>query len=525
MDLMNTLFDTSLPDHNWTTIPTAGFNTPIPGVLFRTTNRPCCGLPLGGVGTGCVDIDPSGVWGYNSTFNGYTFNPDGVRMPRVAPTLWPMFGLATGGQVWVLATQEVIQGGQVPYCTEPMVLNYKDQRRATKSAFCQVLKNVKPVQDIVYFGHYPIADLEYLTDAPISVGLRAWAPFIPGDALTSNLPGAVFEVHLRNRADQPRHGTLAFNFAGPSAAEAMSGQFLRTPVNEKLSTLANVNGLLVSALGSSVSYCMAALDENVRTGAGLNRHPYHWADIANRLPFSESIDRDGGGVVTLNSDASLAVDFDLPAGGEKVVRFVLAWYAPFILGSPKDASQLDRLKHSQGGELNTYTSMYATRFRSALEVARHFAANHEALLERVLAWQRALYAEERLPVWLREQLVSTLALMAEDSYWVQGRPPIDGQIFPNGVFGLNESPRDCPHIENIPSSFYGNPAVVCFFPELSLTSMRLFKEYQREDGNIPFELGAVLKFTRFCHSNLRMAASAERELLHCPGRPALAAHG
>ena len=488
---MKTLFDTSLPERSWNMLSVEGFNAPIPGALFHASNKPCCGVPLGGVGTGCVDIDASGAWGYNSMFNGYTFNPDGMRMPRVAPTLWPMFGLAVDGQVWVLASPEIIQGGAVPYCTEPMVLNAKDKPRQARHAVLQDLKNVKAAQDIVYFGHFPVADLEYITDAPVSVGLRAWAPFIPGDALASNLPAAVFELHLRNAADKPRQGTLAFNFAGPSAAEAMSGQFLRTPVDEEL------HGLLVSAIGSDVGYVIAAIGDPVRAGAGLNRHPHHWAGIAARLPEPEGIDREGGGRISLNADASLAVDFDLPAGGEKVVRFVLAWYSPFILGVQKSGAQLDRLKNAPGPEINSYTSMYAARFRSALEVARRMAAEHTALLARVLAWQQSVYAEERLPGWMRDQLLNTLALIAEDSYWVQPRPPIGDFAFPMGVFGLNESSRDCPHMECIPCDFYGNMPIVYFFPELALTTLKVFKDYQRADGNIPFELGGVLNLPDF----------------------------
>ena len=494
---MKTLFDISLPERTWTTLHVEGFDSPIPGALFRASNTPCCGLPLGGVGTGCVDVDAAGVWGYNSMFNGFSFSPDytfksdGVRMPRVAPTLWPMFGLAVEGQVWVLASPEIVQGGPIPYCTEPMVLNYKDKKRQTKSTLCQTIKNVKAAEDIVYFGHFPVADLEYVTDAPVSVGLRAWAPFIPGDALASNLPAAVFEVHLRNPGDQPRQGTLAFNFPGPSTAEAMSAQFIRTPVDGN-----TLNGVLVSAVGSEVSYCLAAINEKVRCGAGLNRFPHQWSTITAGLPAPETVERDGGRV-SLNADTSLALDFDLPAGGEKVVRFVLAWYSPFILGVAKNASQLDRLKNTPGPEINSYTCMYASRFRSALEVANRIAADHETLLGRVLAWQQVVYSEERFPGWLRDQLVNNLALMAEDSYWVQPRPPIGDFAFPNGVFGLNESSRDCPHMECIPCDFYGNMPVVYFFPELALTTLRVFKEYQRDDGNIPFELGAVLNLPDF----------------------------
>jgi uncharacterized protein (DUF608 family) len=488
---MRTLFDTTLPERAWSLIPTEGFDAPVPGALFRASRKPCCGVPLGGVGTGCVDIDAAGAWGYNSMFNGYTFNPDSMRIPRVAPTLWPMLGLAVDGQVWVLAAQEIVDGGLVSCCTEPFILNAKDKAREPHRVLCQDIKGVKAARDIAYFGHFPIADMEFETDAPISVGLRAWAPFIPGDALASNLPAAVFEVHLRNGGDKVRAGSIVLNFAGPSAAEARSSQFLRTPVNEE------VQGLLVSALGSDTSYCIGALGEKVRTGAGLNRHPRHWAGVATTLPSPEAVDRDGGGVVSLNADASVAVDFELPAGGERVVRFVLAWYSPFILGAQKAAAQLDRLKNAPGADVNSYTSMYALRFRSALEVARRMAADHEGLLSRVLAWQKALYAEERLPAWMRDQLLSTLALMTEDSYWVQPRPPIGDWAFPGGVFGLNESSRGCPHLECIPCSFYGNMPVVYFFPELAVSTLRAFKEYQRDDGNIAFELGACWSLPDF----------------------------
>jgi uncharacterized protein (DUF608 family) len=493
---MDALFDTACPEREWSRIRTRGFERPLPGAVFRSARRPCCGMPLGGVGTGCIDLDVGGVWGHGSLFNGYTFNPDTMRIPRVAPSLWPMLGLAVDGAVWVLASQEFVDGGLIPCCTEPFILKATDRPREPHRVPCQDLKGVNACRDIAYFGHFPVADLEFESDAPVSVGLRAWAPFIPGDALASNTPGAVFEVHARNGADAARRGSIVLNFPGPSAAEARSAHFLRTAVREGAGD-ALLDGILVSALGSDTGYFIGALGAPSRTGAGLNRHPRHWAGVATALPAAEAVDREGGGVVTLNADASVAVDFDLAPGEERVVRFVLAWYSPFILGAPKAAAQLVRLRDAPGAELNSYTSMYAVRFRTALEVARRIAAEHESLLARVLSWQAALCAEERLPVWMRDQLVSTLALIAEDSYWVQPRPPLGDWAFPGGLFGLNESSRGCPHMECIPCSFYGNMPVVYFFPELALSTLQAFREYQRDDGNIPFELGAVWSLPDF----------------------------
>ncbi len=52
----------------------------------------------------------------------------------------------------------------------------------------------------------------------------------------------------------------------------------------------------------------------------------------------------------------------------------------------------------------------------------------------------------------------------------------------DGLFGMIECPRECPQIECIPCSFYGNLPLVYFFPELALSTMRGYKAYQYPDG-------------------------------------------
>ncbi|MCK7490734.1 MAG: hypothetical protein MZW92_02330 [Comamonadaceae bacterium] len=137
---MNTLFDTSHPERAWTSIrdrrlrgPRARRHLPrlAQAVLRHAPGRP---------GHRCIDIDASGAWGSGSLFNGSTHNPDGMHITRVAPTLWPMLGLAVGESVWVLATREIVDGGFVPYCTEPLAFKPTDTPRATQKVFCQDLE-------------------------------------------------------------------------------------------------------------------------------------------------------------------------------------------------------------------------------------------------------------------------------------------------------------------------------------------------------------------------------------------------
>jgi hypothetical protein len=135
--------------------------------------------------------------------------------------------------------------------------------------------------------------------------------------------------------------------------------------------------------------------------------------------------------------------------------------------------------------------MYATRFGGAVEVARYVAANHASLLKRILAWQEAIYADKSVPAWLKDSLINNLSLVPEDAYWFQPRQPLGDWAFPQGGFGLNESPRGCPHMSCIPCDWYGNLPYVFFFPELARLSLELFKQYQLETGEVPFATGKI----------------------------------
>ena len=68
--------------------------------------------------------------------------------------------------------------------------------------------------------------MQYQTDAPVSVAMRWWSPFLPGDAQTSMLPGIVFEFTLSDTSAEEEDGSLAYSFSGfelPVATEESAG--------------------------------------------------------------------------------------------------------------------------------------------------------------------------------------------------------------------------------------------------------------------------------------------------------------
>jgi uncharacterized protein (DUF608 family) len=344
-------------------------------------------------------------------------------------------------------------------------------------------RNGATPSEIHFWGHFPVADLEYETPgSPVEVGLGAWSPFIVGDSKTSNTPGIVFEVHLRDTETSIQAGRLVFSFPGPTQKEAQIAPGsprkrvqAQTAFNKthhtwvpaadgevrarSIETEGEFTGLwITSELGNNVGYALGVVGkENVHYGGGLGRDKSAWVKIGSSLPDPKDTDL----------SRSVAVEFQLNPNEVKVIRFVVAWYAPLWIGEGQ----------------NNFSHMYTTRFKNALEVAQFLAANHDSLFRRVVAWQQVLFADPRLPVWLRECLVNILHLFPMCSFWAVAKPPIgDWCKKEDGLFGLMSGIIDWPDMEVIPDIFYANPPVIFFFPDLAVSEIRGYKAYQFLNG-------------------------------------------
>ena len=182
------LFPTALPSRDWRQFPAAGYSQPACGVIYRKRQPPEQGMPLGSIDMGRLNLETNGRLGYCTIYNSYC--------PQRGPLDAPFLALTVGKQAWLLSSDQGTYGGFM-------------------------FNGIQLPTEIDYWGHYPIADLEFeMPGCPLSAGLRTWAPFILGDAAASNTPGAVFELHLRNLTSSVQEGRVAFNFPGPTQAEA-----------------------------------------------------------------------------------------------------------------------------------------------------------------------------------------------------------------------------------------------------------------------------------------------------------------
>ncbi len=498
---LGNLFPPGMEAFEWSQFRAAGYPEPVSGIVYRQVLaswsqfgagsgiRPASGVPLGGIDTGALYVEASGAFGYTSIFNHYT--------PQGGPLNTPYLGLGIGDKVWVLTSRRTknYAGDCRPSLGPPMT-------------FFET-PGLEEINGVDYWGHYPIADTQFQTDAPVSVGVRAWSPFIPGDSKTSNTPGAIFEIHLANPTGEKQSGTLAFSFPGfrdhrtrdevVGWTDLSTTPVMPTPHVERRSAPEGLNGAWVEDKGWGMSYVLCALEEpGVRVGGALGVDGSKWTRIVTTLPPVELETGDDGG-------SSLAVDFSLEPRSEKVVRIVLAWYAPAWEGngnpgtggkvvSVRDlANYHDGQVDPKGGPGSTgksYTHMYASRFADAGAVAIFLAQNHQSLLKRVIAWHSEIYGDKTIPGYLADMLINAFYYFGPCSVWAQAKAPIGDWCKPeDGVFALAEAPRSCAHMNTLQNAAVGGPFLSMFFPDLALSNLRAFRAAQNAEGNLPSVLG------------------------------------
>ncbi|MFH1008972.1 MAG: GH116 family glycosyl-hydrolase [Candidatus Latescibacterota bacterium] len=465
------MFPAYLPEAVWETFRAEGYTKPVTGIIYRNTPHPPSGLPMGGIDTGGLDIDTAGTLGYTSIFNHTT--------PVGGPLNTPFLGLSVGEQTWVLTTCKTKSfWNSGPSMPSPDI----------------ILQNVMIPEYIDYWGHYPIVNMEYKIKSPVLASLRAWSPFLPGDARASNVPGAMFEVKLTNQTNTDQAGTIAFSFPGFAKHETKNlaigigsnrsknpvlpaPEILREHIEGKLT------GVTVNNESWNMSYTLGVLDEKqVQIGGELGIDGRRWASIHNTLP---EVRNDDGG-------SSLAVDFKLKPNDHKVIKLILAWYAPEWEGNGAPGTGGERIKYLGGDRTSGkgFTHMYAARFKTSHEVAEYLAKENNSLLRRIIAWQSTIYNCRNIPGWLADSLINNLYYFADTSFWAQAKPPIGEWCKPeDGIFALGESPRSCFNMNTIPNLAIAGPLVSYLFPELELSNLRAFKAYQLPNGDVPSIFG------------------------------------
>ena len=455
---MNRLFPKNLLHSSWLDFQSYEYDNDVCGVIYRGEPKPSCGMPLGGIDTGCIDIETNGMLGYATIFND-------LINPRLLYNC-PFLGININDE----DTYLLISDNKIKYDSpkDKNNDNYFSPLDYTIKYKEVEIQGLKTCDYIDYFGHYPVLDMEYHINDDIEIGLRSFSPFVPGKLDLSIVPGIYFQVFVRNKSNNSKKINFIFSFPG------FGNKIYNNIYRDKFYD--NFNGVTVKNRDDNnhlnVEYSLSInKDKNVKYGSSLDFNIEDWCNFNKKLPQNNK-----------NSGTSISYEYISDKHTINKIDYVLTWSAPYWNSKGS---------HSKKSG-NVYKHMYHKYYNNSYESNIFLTKNKNNVFEQIKNWQNIIYSSKEIPSWLSDSLINNLHLITECSIWSQSDSINDSwNNEKDGLFALNECPRGCPQLECIPCSFYGNIPLNYFFPETILSTLRGYKYYQFEDGSPPWIFGGI----------------------------------
>ncbi len=416
------------------------------------------GVPLGGIGTGSMEILSNGDFA-NLTINNAWDRPLG----RQRGTFFAVVAKSRSGR------------------GEGRILRVPDARQPAEFV------GVKTIDSAVHRGLFPFTELEFHDDTfPLKTKLKAWSPLVPGRVADSSMPVAMFEVEVTNPNKVPVAAGVAFSWQDVSAQLGkvmLPGQVGLLPqvVRNEAGT-STVLGVRLSAerpLGAGM-LPIADYFVGAETSRTVVTQVMHWDPYQRAIPwwsrFEKTcrLERRGGAKAVAvksrpgaSSASVVCATLNLAPGETRTAEFVVGWFVPEVVTAST-------------GQLETVKQEYTERFSSSVGVATHATARRAFLKTETARWHD-MVMNSNLQRWLRVRLVNALAPLVRNSLFLQG-----------GRFSQIESLEDrAGRVGNLEFGLLGEPMLSTFFPSLVVGELDAFAARQDPEGRIPDSLGAL----------------------------------
>ncbi|MHC4737816.1 MAG: GH116 family glycosyl hydrolase [Planctomycetota bacterium] len=341
--------------------------------------------------------------------------------------------------------------------------------------------------DAAFRARFPFATIK-LTDSkiPLQVVITAWSPFTPGDADNSSLPVAALEYRFINTTDKPLEAVYSFNSRNFLAVRDGRNKVLKTK-----------NGFVLSQAGTkekpwlqgALAACVETSDAKVNCawfrGGWWDPVTMVWNDVKkgacyDKQPVTEGKPSPGG---------TIFVPINLPPGGEKTVKLMLAWYVPqsdMRLGKDPEAEQCCPADSSCAQKCSqTYVPWYAAKFGNIDEVGDYWRVNYAALRRSGERFSDCFY-DSTLPAEVIEAIAANLTILKSPTVLRQ----TDGRLW--CFEGCSDNSGcchgSCTHVWNYAQ------AIPHLFPALERTLRQTeFNESQDEKGHQMFRSGLPIR--------------------------------
>ncbi len=330
---------------------------------------------------------------------------------------------------------------------------------------------------------YPFGQVNLTDDVlPISVKIKGFNPFIPGDALASSIPIGVLKYEITNNTDQPMEVAVCgvmrnfIGIDGSNQTKNWKGDLVYLGAKNNQNTYREtpqLKGIYMSSDGvnqQDPAWGTIALSTPDREKVSYRRSstPNDWENSI--LDFWDDFSDDGlltdkDKIVDDNPMASLAVKKTIPAHSVQTFTFYLTWHFPNRL----DWNNAWTFGYRGAIIGNHYTQQY----RDAWDVLEKEASRLPALEERTKDFVNA-FVQSNLPEVVKEAALFNLSTLRSQTVF---RLPSGHLMGWEGV--MNEAGScygNCTHVWN-----YEN-ATAFLFGDLARSMREVEMEYGTKDN-------------------------------------------
>ena len=484
--------------------------------VLHSTIQHTSGIPLGGIGTGSVEIRPDGLFHEWQIFNMGAWSPH-----------------SPGG----IRTEEVV-------CPEDLVFVLRvaaaDDVQIRYLALRESLHDLysagwaRAVQSIRFEGMFPLTRLYYLDESlPVQVVAEVFSPFIPLDSRASGTPGFYIRFLIQNLAAKPVEVSVVGvmrNMAGIGQQNRQTRNLLQQieeAVAVHLTAAAlqpehpSTGDMTFAVRGGEVSYITGAFRDEYRSlmfwenrfglkpvsilrrfreeGKLPNLAPEEPPTLPEEVQPSQISPSEREALVQKMLQHPLVDDIyrilqrvdphlvESPAFLEEIARHLqelrrrqIEWgYAALCsshcIAPECEAETLFTISWFFPNHISPTGAnighQYARWFRSSLEVMEYLMKNETTLSERTLGFADAI-TDSTLPAEAADAISGQLSTMTKCTWWTW-----------DGHFGVWEGLGCCGfHTTDI--TYQGSFPIIALFPDLQKVQMEHGAKFQREDGRV-----------------------------------------
>lgn len=484
------------------------------------------GMPLGGLGTGSVEIRSNGCledWEIFNLGKWACTNPEESRkedLPGYGQNVLPFY----------IRTE---QAGEV-------VVRRLCHSRDTQGFRTMMYSFIKNVDTISWTPDFPICHMEYEdSELPVKVGAEFASPFIPHDTRTSGMPGFYITFKITNDSAREAQVSVMGTFKNP-VNRGLKDRRLKNKVirTDDRTTLLMGSGLeekreqngsiALSVAGGQHSYIMGdyadfleayvlggeygiseesclfdfrdrgvlpdlGWEEKDESFLGLTPEAVENLEEARADELLESVKRLASGLRPWKRLREVRPDLlEQPEGKRKLLRILLEQYQEFEQDPARgfgDTALCSRITLAPGASreirflvtwhfpnhVSTAGSFVGHRYcrwhGDAGETAGFLMEKADEILKKVRCFSDTLQ-NCSAPGEFTRSWVAQAGTLIKCSWWAE-----------NGDFGIWEGLGSCGfHTTDI--SYYGSFMLLALFPELQLGQMRMGLKFQREDGRV-----------------------------------------